>query len=220
MNILGIGFGEMVLISIVLLVVVGPERLPDLARQSGRLLVRARNWLQSSPDAALVLRARQEIEQELALLKNSLLEVQNVRDEVLGAARQLSDSVAPITSSRLSFDDLINVSPESSPSVIPSDVVEEQEYAPLIPALETTEPLSNSSITTSHTVPEPDTTAPSAVDRATIEMEHIHIRLQAIMTDLWALQEQLKLRGVLGDDWQPPSFAIQLSGEHTVPRDT
>ncbi|MFN8502451.1 twin-arginine translocase TatA/TatE family subunit [Kouleothrix sp.] len=97
MEILGIGPGEFILILVVLLVVVGPERLPDLARQAGRLLVRGRNWLQSSPDAAMVLRARQEIEQELASLRTSLLEVQSVRDEVIGAARQIEESVESLT---------------------------------------------------------------------------------------------------------------------------
>src|SRR3954465_5715373 len=90
MEILGIGPGEFVLILIVLLVVVGPERLPGLARQAGSFLVRARNWLQPSGDAALVMRARAEIEAELASIKSSLLEVQDVGDEVMGAAKQLA----------------------------------------------------------------------------------------------------------------------------------
>ena len=42
MEILGIGPGEFVFILVILLVVVGPERLPDLARKAGGLLVRAR----------------------------------------------------------------------------------------------------------------------------------------------------------------------------------
>ncbi len=111
MEILGIGPGEFLLILIVLLVVVGPERLPDLARQAGKLVVRARNWIQSSPDAALVLRARQEIEQELAGLKASLLEVQSVRDEVLGAARQIEDSVGSLASTKLDLDDVVTIAP-------------------------------------------------------------------------------------------------------------
>ena len=74
MEILGIGPGEFILILIVLLVVVGPERLPGLARQAAGILVRARNWLQTSPDAALVLRARQEIEAELASLEVRMAE--------------------------------------------------------------------------------------------------------------------------------------------------
>src|SRR6478672_9518485 len=108
MEILGIGPGEFVLILIVLLVVVGPERLPGLARQAGQFLVRARNWLQTSPDAALVLRARAEIEAELASIKNSLMEVQVVRDEVMGAARQLGDSVGSIAPPKFDLNSLVN----------------------------------------------------------------------------------------------------------------
>ncbi|MBS1965692.1 MAG: twin-arginine translocase TatA/TatE family subunit, partial [Chloroflexi bacterium SZAS-1] len=93
MEILGIGPGEFVFILVILLVVVGPERLPDLARKAGGLLVRARNWIQSSPDAAMVIRARQELEQEIVNLRASLREVQSVRDEVMGAARQIEESV-------------------------------------------------------------------------------------------------------------------------------
>jgi sec-independent protein translocase protein TatB len=98
----------------VLLVAVGPERLPGLARQAGKLLVRGRNWLQSSPDAALILRARQEIEQELASIRSSLLEVQSVRDEVLGAARQLEDSVSSLASANASLDDVGTIAPPAA----------------------------------------------------------------------------------------------------------
>src|SRR5215211_6980998 len=108
MEILGIGPGEFVLILIVLLVVVGPERLPGLARQAGQFLVRARNWRQTSPDAALVMRARAEIEAELASIKNSLMEVQVVRDEVLGAARQFEDSVGSIAPPKFDVNSLVN----------------------------------------------------------------------------------------------------------------
>ena len=37
------------------------------------------------------MRARAEIEAELASIKNSLMEVQVVRDEVMGAAKQLGE---------------------------------------------------------------------------------------------------------------------------------
>lgn len=107
MDILGIGPGEFVLILIMLLVVVGPERLPGLARQSGKFLVTARNWIQQSPDAAIVLRARQELEQELAVLRSSMAEVQSARDEVLEAAKQINKTVAEdvITPARQSIDE-------------------------------------------------------------------------------------------------------------------
>jgi len=107
MNFLGVGPGELLLIFILLLVVVGPERLPGLARSFGRGLVRVRNWMQTSPDAALVLRARQELEAELAEIRSSLLEVQTVREEMLGVAKQLDEVVSPIGNTRANLADLL-----------------------------------------------------------------------------------------------------------------
>lgn len=204
MNFLGIGVGEIILILIVLLVAVGPERLPELSRQAGRMMVRTRNWLQSSPDAALVMRARQELDQELEAIKSSLLEVQSVRDEVLDAARLLNDSVKPITSTRIGLDDLVGTPAapdEGAPNgqTVPAAPIEAtnlgEEAAELAPAA-------------------PGWAAPppyAGPDYPPVEeLEQLTFKLQAIMADLWALQEQLKQRGVLDLDWKPPSFTMQL----------
>jgi sec-independent protein translocase protein TatB len=207
MEILGIGPGELIVILILLLVVVGPERLPDLARQAGRALVRVRNWIQQSPDAAMVLRARQEIEQELALLRNSLLEVQSVRDEVLGAARQVGDSVGALAATRLDMDSLIG----GAPPAPPQDNAAPEPAAPEpAPAIEP--PAAPHSI--APLAPPPGTVAhgsqPLVAAPTPSEVQDINLRLQALMTDLWALQEQLKRRGLLTSDWQPPSYAMHL----------
>ena len=52
-----VGFSEMLVIAIVALVVIGPERLPRVARTAGALLRKARNSWQS---------VRSDIERELA----------------------------------------------------------------------------------------------------------------------------------------------------------
>jgi len=250
MEILGIGPGEFILILIILLVVVGPERLPDLARQAGRLLVRGRNWLQSSPDAAMVMRARQEIEQELATLRTSLLEVQSVRDEVLGAAKQIGAEVNSLTSAtKAELEDLGKIAPpklanplqemeatlanahgqpgaqDQSTSDPPAD-----QSTPEQPSDEPAEQAAQAA-DTSTALDGADEQAPQAPSEPSQPLplageppaepapvvqavfESIDVRLQAIMTDLFALQEQLKQRGVLADDWRPPSWNMQLPGE-------
>jgi sec-independent protein translocase protein TatB len=227
MEILGIGPGEFLLILIVLLVAVGPERLPGLARQAGRTLVRARNWLQTSPDAALILRARKEIEQELATLRSSLLEVQSVRDEVLGAAKQLEDSVGSLASTRISLDEPRTIAPPSaatSPEALPSpaaDAAPATEEAPVTPSpeLPPAQPapqvrLDQWSVARQPApVPANGTAAPAQGDaRAAAALEAIELQLQAIMADLHALQAQLKQRGVLDDDWEPPSWGMSIAG--------
>jgi sec-independent protein translocase protein TatB len=237
MEILGIGPGEFFFILIILLVVVGPERLPDLARRAGQLLVRGRNWLQSSPDAAMVLRARQEIEQELANIRSSLMEVQSVRDEVLGAAKQIGAEVNSLTSiTKTELDSIGSLVPPK-----PTNPLAEMEAAIGVPqepiANAETPPVAEQNGITAEPVPE---TEPAAAEAAQLEgtvpqlrqprqplpqapepsayrtweaqtaLESIDVRLQAIMADLFAMQEQLKQRGALAEDWQPPSWNIQL----------
>lgn len=68
-----IGFSEIALIAVVALLVLGPERLPRVARTAGALLRRARaNWQN----------VRSEIERELAAedLKKSLHEARRAAD--------------------------------------------------------------------------------------------------------------------------------------------
>ena len=244
MEILGIGPGEFILILIVLLVVVGPERLPGLARQAGGFLVRARNWLQTSPDAALVMRARAEIEAELASIKNSLMEVQVVRDEVLDAARQFEDSVGSLAPPKLDLNSLVNPPAEQTIAANGQTVLAGE--APTLVQPDSTisagTPLDQRS-----TLELPDgssvpTTSPAeaqatnglanGIDHGSVrsepavgasatpalgELESINIRLQAIMADMWALQQQLKQRGALDQTWQPPSFEVQLPAQETAP---
>ncbi len=256
MNFLGVGPGELILIFIITLLVVGPERLPGLARQVGRGLVAVRNWMQTSPDAALVLRARQELEQELAQIRSSLLEVQSVRDEVLDVAKQIDDAVSPIASIRPpSLSDLmkepadkpqprtdngqadgrLEVTADEPQLVEPSadepQLVGSTEGQPEVPADEAqptaatdTEPRIDSPLDELADVPDAQTagsnvalvngahadSAPPALSVS--EREELSLRIQAIMADLNALQEQLRQRGLLDADWQPPSWAMQLPG--------
>jgi sec-independent protein translocase protein TatB len=236
MEILGIGPGEFIFILVILLVVVGPERLPDLARQSGRMLVRARNWVQSSPDAAMVLRARQEIEQELASLRTSLMEVQSVRDEVMGVARQLEDSVESFTSAaRAELTDIGSIG-RLKPGETAAGTAATDSLAPAaeplafdptpteVPATVPFDPQPVEELASAVASPNGAAAAPAAViappapPRAPeplpvpdhITLEAIDMRLQAIMSDLFAMQQQLRKHKVLDEDWQPPSWGVQL----------
>jgi sec-independent protein translocase protein TatB len=260
MNFLGVGPGELLLIFIITLLVVGPERLPGMARTAGQFLVRVRNWMQTSPDAALVLRARQELEQELAQIRSSLLEVQSVRDEVLDVAKQIDEAVSPIANIRPpSLSELIKEpldkpqprdsngqaseasasaaegaqpAAEDAPAVsldgeheaIPSEsqltapVAEDSPIAltELQPAAEAAldQPSDASGVT--KVAPDDVLVNGAQPERAPevlppTEREELNLRIQALMADLHALQEQLRRRGLLDADWQPPSWTMQLS---------
>ena len=261
MNFLGVGPGELLLIFIIMLVVVGPERLPGMARQAGRMLVRVRNWMQTSPDAALVLRARQELEQELAQIRSSLLEVQSVRDEVMDVAKQIDEAVSPIASIRPpTLTELIK-EPTDKPQPRTDNGQEVEEPAT---ATEDAQPVAavedspiaslngDSEAVVSDSYPvaaaedsaiistDPDPPIDASLDKPTdmsdapaaapevavvngaqpyltphplsvAERDELNLRIQALMADLHALQEQLRRRGLLDADWQPPSWSMQLA---------
>jgi len=83
-----VGFSEIALIAIVALLVLGPERLPGVARTVGALVRRARNSWQN---------VRGEIERELAAedMKRSIHEVRRAADvgaDVRAAASDIEKS--------------------------------------------------------------------------------------------------------------------------------
>ena len=90
-----VGFGKLALIAIVALLVLGPERLPRVARTAGALVRRARSsWLN----------VRSEIERELAAedMKqqvNDALRATDLRAEVDATADSIRRSVDPAPSS-------------------------------------------------------------------------------------------------------------------------
>lgn len=78
-----IGFGELLLIAVVALVVLGPERLPKAARTFGTLLRRLRNGWES-------VRAEVEKEIEAEELKQKLKEAQEYMHQ---AGKDVDDSL-------------------------------------------------------------------------------------------------------------------------------
>jgi sec-independent protein translocase protein TatB len=80
-----VGFSELVVIALVALVVLGPERLPKAARFAGLWIRRARaHWYA----------VKSELEQELAAdeLRRSLRETRDALDEAGNALREAGDA--------------------------------------------------------------------------------------------------------------------------------
>ena len=63
-----IGFWELVIIAIIALIIIGPERLPQFARDAGRFIAKIRKYVQS---------AKRELEKEL-----DLDQTQNLQDDI------------------------------------------------------------------------------------------------------------------------------------------
>lgn len=85
----GIGFMELVVVAVVVLMFVGPRRLPDLMRQFGRLFVRVRRMsteVKSTFDN-VIREAEQELDAEKKL-KAELTEAVQRRAEELAEQKQ------------------------------------------------------------------------------------------------------------------------------------
>ena len=89
-----LSFAELALIAVVALLVLGPERLPGVARTAGALLRRLRNSWQG---------VRSEIERELAAedIKRSIRETtqgMDIRSDIESAAEQIRKAASGATS--------------------------------------------------------------------------------------------------------------------------
>ncbi len=85
-----IGFWELAIIALVALVIVGPKRLPEFARDAGRVVGKIRNFIQS---------AKRELEKELELDQlNDLNESINHVDKLMKQApdRIIKDQIKDI----------------------------------------------------------------------------------------------------------------------------
>lgn len=82
-----IGFSELVLCFIVALVVLGPEKLPAVARTLGRWTGTARSYLRN-------LSTELERESSTAELKKQIVEARQVFEQEVGAAQEATRNLA------------------------------------------------------------------------------------------------------------------------------
>lgn len=82
-----IGFSELVLCFIVALVVLGPEKLPAVARTLGRWTGTARSYLRN-------LSTELERESSTAELKKQIVEAKQAFEQEVGAAKEASRTLA------------------------------------------------------------------------------------------------------------------------------
>jgi sec-independent protein translocase protein TatB len=90
-----VGFGEIMFIALVALIVFGPHRLPEIARKLGELLAKARN---ATSDLTSALDAE---------YGDAAAPIKDLKNEYDATKRQLQDSVT-------TFSDLTTVDPVST----------------------------------------------------------------------------------------------------------
>ncbi|MHB8847491.1 MAG: Sec-independent protein translocase protein TatB [Burkholderiales bacterium] len=86
----GVGFSELLLIGIVALVVIGPERLPKVARTAGLLLGRLQRYVATVKADISQEMQLEELHRASASLKESM---QNTRQEIGNAISDLHQSI-------------------------------------------------------------------------------------------------------------------------------
>jgi len=156
-----IGFSELLLIAVVALVVLGPERLPKAARFAGLWVRRARNQWDS---------VKQELERELHTeeLKRNL---QDVRQSMQQAETQLRDQGRQVQQQADAFSQEVQAQglPAPAPAegervIEPRPVTPTADPAPVLGTTPEAEPV-NRAIALDTPVAPPSEAAPSAPER-------------------------------------------------------
>lgn len=126
-----ISFTELLVIGVIALIVLGPERLPKVARTVGHLLGRAQRYVND---------VKTDIEREINLeevnaIKNQVKEAaESVRSSVTATTKQISD---PLEEARRAVNSLASETEKSVESAIQEHTAVS---APTAPALDSTEP--------------------------------------------------------------------------------
>jgi len=105
-----IGFLELILVGVIAFLVLGPERMPELFGQVGRLVRKGRGWIQD---------VRQQIDAETALLKNPL---HDVEDTVKGGIDSYNAAIMKELGETLPAEPV--VSQESTKADLDSDKID------------------------------------------------------------------------------------------------
>lgn len=104
-----IGFWELLIISVLALLVIGPERLPDVARKTGRFVGKMKRFVNSvRSDIERELRT-DELEKMLNQQNKQIQELKNILDDTASTAEQQIRET----------EELVNVQPDDQAAELP-----------------------------------------------------------------------------------------------------
>lgn len=103
-----VGFWELCLIAVLALLILGPERLPRVARTAGLWLGKARRFMAD---------VKADIDSELN--REELRAIQEMGEDLKGAAQDLQDAGKDLNANAVPDDDLVEAINESAPSTTP-----------------------------------------------------------------------------------------------------
>jgi len=117
-----IGFSELVVIGVVALIVIGPERLPKAARTMGHLFGRLQRYVN---DVKSDISREMELDELRKLQKEVQTAAQDLKSSVESAARNMESGVK-------SVEDQLNAGAVDTPPPTDPALVREFEPAPLV----------------------------------------------------------------------------------------
>ena len=112
------GFTELMLIGIVALVVIGPERLPGVARTAGKYFGRLKRFMTT---------IKADVEQELradelrAILADQQKELNTLKDSISGAGKEFEKDISAVTEAADSLAQDLDDTPAQSEAVATAD---------------------------------------------------------------------------------------------------
>jgi sec-independent protein translocase protein TatB len=112
-----IGFSEVILIFVIMLLVVGPERLPRIARAAGLWIGKMRGFVSSVKADIDRELATEELKKALAK-QASVQELEELVDEVTGDPLQAQETVRPAGEDDTKRED---TPPEEGPAKLPDE---------------------------------------------------------------------------------------------------
>jgi len=119
-----VGFSELCLIGLVSLLVIGPERLPKVARLAGFWIGKTRNMVASVKEE-IKLELHAEEMRQIFKEQSGLPEVQQILDET---SNTLKSTIAPMTSMTQANLDTGTIAEEEQPKAsLPTDKAEQHE---------------------------------------------------------------------------------------------
>jgi sec-independent protein translocase protein TatB len=219
MEFLGVGPVELLVIIILGLIVVGPERLPEMARSAGRFFGRLIAWQQQSPEFQTIQQVRQEIQNEITGLRN---EISQTQQQVVSNVQALQQSVPSLKEELAEATNEISQAARAGgaakPAGKPSDRAKPlpatyQRDRPGNGAAEETADQPGNTIAEEGD-PRGEQSQDGSASRSPLSSDEFFPaeqaallvqQIQSLSADMHALQEQLRAKGYLDADWTPPS---------------
>lgn len=218
MEFLGVGPAELFFILVLALLVIGPERLPEVGRFLGRLVARVLAWQQQSSEVQAIQQIHQEIQGEIVSLRDEMVRTKKQMDanmnplqEEVRSLKGLSESLA-LSQSRGRGPAI----PRAGRSAPVSNGHTQEEDKPVAEtgAADTTDTTDTTDSATN--VPQNGTTDPTAaslpvqsltqdIQAIATEQQAMLFQLQTVMSDVHALVQYLREQGVVAPEWTPPS---------------